>query len=99
MSTKPSTAVIVIAALLLLVYLGLVVRAWMSPSSDPQRGMAVGFLVPVTLVLIGLAGMLWYGASHQRPGMVWTVFAICALPSLSFVARAIYLLVRWVRRE
>ena len=82
-----------------MVYLGLVARAWMSPSSDPQRGMAVGFLVPVTLILIGLAGLLWYGASHQRPGMVWTVFALCALPSLSLVARAIYLLVRWVRRE
>jgi hypothetical protein len=38
-----------------------------------------------------------YGAVRRRRGVVWTVFGVCALPSLSFVGRAIYLLVRWLR--
>ena len=88
-----------IAGILLAVYLFVAIRALASPSSDPQRGMAIGFIVPVTLFLLTLAAVLWYGATHARPGMVWTVFVITALPSLSFVARAIYLLVRWIKKS
>jgi hypothetical protein len=33
------------------VYLSFAVRAWAAPTNDPQRGMAIGFLVPVTLFL------------------------------------------------
>ena len=88
---RAPSAVVVVTALLLAGYLGVVVLAWASPSSDPQRGMADGFLMLVTLFLLGLAALLWTGASHRRPRMVWTVFATCALPSLSVVARgAIY---------
>jgi len=91
-------ALVVVTALLLAGYLGVVVWAWASPSGgDPQRGMAVGFLMLVTLFLLGLAGLLWLGAALRRPGLVWTLFGICALPSLSFVARGIYLVVRWIR--
>jgi apolipoprotein N-acyltransferase len=97
LGTRPPTAIAVIAGLLLAAYLVLVVRALLSPSSDPQRGMANGFLMMVTLFLLCLAGLLWYGTTRHRAGPVWTVFAICALPSLSFVARAVYLLVRWVK--
>ena len=89
---------VALTALLLVGYLGIVTWAWMSPSTDPQRGMAIGFLMMVTLFLLGLAGLLWYGAAHQRWGLVWLVFGFCALPSLSLVGRGIYLLVRWFRR-
>jgi hypothetical protein len=97
LGTKPPTAVVLIAAMLLATYLTFVVRAWLAPSSDPQRGMAVGFLMMATLFLLFLAGLLWYGTTHHRAGLVWTVFAFCALPSLSLVGRAIYLLVRWLK--
>jgi len=94
---KPSMTLVIITALLLAGYLGVVGWAWLSPSTDPQGGMAVGFLMLATLFFLGLAGLLWYGAARQRAGCVWVVFGICALPSLSLVARAIYLLVRWLR--
>ena len=99
MSAKPPAVIVAIAGILLAVYLTIVIRALASPSSDPQRGMAIGFLVPVTLFLLTLAALLWYGATHARPGVVWTVFVITALPSLSFVGRAIYLLVRWLKQS
>jgi hypothetical protein len=94
----PPPALVAVTALLLAGYLGVVIWAWASPSDAPQRGMAVGFLMPVTLFLIGLAGLLWLGAARGRPRLVWTVFGICLLPSLSFAARGIYLLLRWIRR-
>jgi hypothetical protein len=50
--------------------------------------MAVGFLTMVTLFLLGLAALLWLGAARGHPRLVWTVFGICVLPSLSLVARA-----------
>ena len=59
--------------------------------------MAQGFLMLVTLGLLGLAGRVVYGVRRQRRWVVWLVFGICALPSLSLVARGIYLLVRWLR--
>ena len=51
MKASPPTALVVITALLLAGYLAVVGWAWASPSSDPQRGMAVGFLMLVTLFL------------------------------------------------
>jgi hypothetical protein len=89
---------LVITALLLAGYLCVVGWAWSSPTTDPQAGMAVGFLMMVTLFLLGLAGLLWYAAVRKRRRLVWFVFGICALPSLSFVARGIYLVVRWLRQ-
>jgi hypothetical protein len=59
--------------------------------------MAEGFLMMVTLALLGLAGLLWLGVRANRPRVVWLVFSLCVLPSLSLVARAIYLLIRWLR--
>jgi hypothetical protein len=94
---RPSTALVVITALLLAGYLGVVGWAWTTTSDDPQRGMAVGFLMLVTLFLLGLAGLLWLGVARNLRKVVWTVFGICVLPSLSLVARGVYLLVRWIR--
>ena len=91
---------VLLTSLLLAVYFGFIIWAWLQPSGDdPQRGMAVGFLMMATVFFLGLASLLWYGASHNRRGLVWTVFIICALPSLSLVGRVIYLLVRWLRRS
>jgi hypothetical protein len=85
-----------VAGLLLAGYLALVAWAWSSTTNDPQAGMAIGFLMLVTLFLLGLAGLLWYAVARRRAGIVWLVFAVCALPSLSLVGRGIYLLVRWL---
>ena len=97
MKAGPPTALVIVTGLLLAGYLGVVAWAWASPSDDPQRGMATGFLMLVTLFLFGLGGLLWLGAARGRAKLVWTVFGICALPSLSLVARGVYLLVRWIR--
>jgi hypothetical protein len=94
---SPPATLVAITALLLTGYLCVVGWAWLSPSTDPQRGMAVGFLMLATLFFLGLAGLLWHGTVHKRPRVVWIVFGVCALPSLSLVARGIYLLVRWLR--
>ena len=99
MDQKPSMALVILTSLLLAGYFGVVGWAWLSPSTDPQRGMAVGFLMMVTLFLLGLVGVLWYGVAQHRPRLVWVVFGLCALPSLSLVARGIYLLVRWLRHN
>jgi hypothetical protein len=98
-SGKASVTPVAITALLLAGYFCLVGWAWLSPSTDPQGGMAVGFLMLVTLFLLGLAGLLWYAAVHNRRRLVWVVFGFCALPSLSVVARGIYLLVRWLKQS
>lgn len=95
--SRAPQVVVVLSACMLMGYLGLVLWAWSSPSSDPQRGMANGFLMLVTIVVLGLGALLWRGAVGGRRKTVWTVFAICALPSLSLVARGVYLLVRWLR--
>jgi hypothetical protein len=98
-SRGPGRALESITALLLASYSGIVVWAWSSPTNDPQAGMAVGFLMLATLFLLGLAGLLWYAVAKDRRGVAWVVFAICASPSLSLLARGIYLVVRWFNGE
>jgi hypothetical protein len=93
---RPPGLIVGITTVLLAAYFGIVVWAWSSTTDDPQAGMAVGFLMLVTLFLLGLFGLFWYGIAKQRRGAVWFVFGICALPSLSFVARGTYLLLRWI---
>ena len=93
----PPTPVVVITAVLITGYLGVIVWGWASPTTDPQHGMAEGFLMMVTIFVLGLAGLLWLGVARGSRKLVWTVFGICVLPSLSLVARGIYLLVRWIR--
>jgi high-affinity Fe2+/Pb2+ permease len=96
-NASPPRALVAVTAVILAGYLGVVVWAWASPSTDPQRGMAEGFLMLVTLFLLLLAGLLWLGAARGHRKLVWTVFGICVFPSLSLVARGIYLLVRWIQ--
>ena len=94
-TNAPSPVLIAITAILLAGYCGIVLWALTSPSSDPQRGMAQGFLSMVLFFLLCLAGLLWFGVHANRRAVVWIVFGICALPSLSLVARGIFLVVRW----
>jgi hypothetical protein len=94
-TAQPPVPLVIITALLLAGYFSVVGWAWSSPSTDPQAGMAVGFLMLVTLFLLGLASLLWYGVVQKKSRLVWFVFAVCALPSLSLVARGIYLVLRW----
>jgi uncharacterized membrane protein YqjE len=95
----PNPLLVAITAILLAVYLGITVWAFMSPATDPQRGMAQGFITMVLLFLLGLGGLVWYGVHSNRSWLVWMVFGICALPSLSLVGRGVYLLVRWLQRR
>lgn len=57
-----------IAAILLAGYFGLALYAGFSPSNDPQRGMAQGFIILVALVLLILAGLLYAGMVRSRRG-------------------------------
>src|SRR3954466_2952785 len=82
----------IVAATLLVCYVTLAVYALASPSDDPQRGMAIGFLMLVVFILLTLGGLLWLGVRRGRRWLVRTVFAITVLPGLSPVARVIYLL-------
>jgi hypothetical protein len=95
----PPKALVATTALLLAGYLAVVGWAWASTTTDPQAGMAIGFLMLVTLFLLALASLLWYSVARKRTGLTWLVFALCASPSLSLVARGIYLVVRWLSRE
>jgi hypothetical protein len=88
---------VAITAVLLAGYLGLAAWGLASPSSDPQRGMAQGCLSLFAVVVLGLGGLLWLGARRGYRWLVWTIFGICAAPSLSLLARGIYLLVRSIQ--
>jgi len=90
--TGPPKPLVKLTGLLLAGYLAVAGWAWSSTTNDPQAGMAVGFLMLVTLFLLGLAGLLWLSVVRQRAWLAWVVFAFCAWPSLSLVARGIYLL-------
>jgi hypothetical protein len=75
------------SAALLAVYFLLALNALFSPSDDPQRGMAVGFIILVALVLLSIGGVLWLGVARKRPWIVRTVFAITIFPALSQTAQ------------
>jgi ABC-type transport system involved in multi-copper enzyme maturation permease subunit len=69
----------IVSVVLLAAYFVLVVYALSSPSDDPQRGMAVGFVILAGLVLLSLGG-------------VRTVSVLVILPALSMIAQEIFLL-------
>jgi hypothetical protein len=83
----------ILAAVLLGGYLAFAIYALLSPSDDPQRGMANGFITFVAVILISLLALLWYGVRRNRVWIVRIVFGIAVLPGLSPVARLIYVLV------
>ncbi len=71
----------------------------LSPSSDPQRGMAQGFLMFIMLVLLALAGLSWLGTHPYRPWLAWPVFMICVFPAVSLSAQGVCWVVRTLRKE
>ena len=81
------------SSLLLAGYFAFALYAMFSPSNDPQRGMAQGFIIFVALVLLLLAGVLWFGVARNHPWVVRIVFAVSIFPALSQVAQEVFLMV------
>ena len=82
----------IIAAVLLGTYLLIALYALLSPSNDPQRGMANGFIMFLVVLLVTLGALLGYGVVRNKAWLVRIVFGIAILPALSPIARLIYLL-------
>jgi len=79
------------AAMLLACYLGLAIWALAAPSEyDPQQGMAIGFLIPVALVLGGLLLLLRRAVARGRRWLVWTIFVLAAYPAVMLTAQFVY---------
>ena len=81
-----------VTAILLAGYFGAALYAGFSPSTDPQRGMAQGFIILVALVLSVLAAALYVGMTRRHRWLVRALFALAVFPALSLVAQGIYLL-------
>jgi len=84
-------------AVLLAAYLAFALYALASPSNDPQRGMAQGFITLVALVILSIGGLLWFAVARNHPWLVRILFALTLFPALSQTAQEIYLLVRHAR--
>jgi hypothetical protein len=80
----------IIAAILLACYLGFAIWALFSPSDDPQRGMAIGFIIPVVLILVMLGLVLWRAVVRGRRWLVWTIMVVAVIPALLQMAETIY---------
>ena len=79
------------AAILLACYLGVVIWALAAPSEyDPQQGMAIGFIIPVALVLGSLLLLLWRAVVRGRRWLVWTIFVLAAYPAVMRAAQFVY---------
>ena len=84
-------SVSIAAAVLLASYLGLAIWALAAPSEyDPQQGMAIGFIIPVALVLAGLMLLLWRAVARGRRWLVWTIFVLAAYPAVMLAAQFVY---------
>ncbi len=89
----PDRWMAIVSALLLVGYFVFALYAMSSPSNDPQRGMAQGFIIFVAFVLLLLAGALWFGVARNHPWVLRVVFAVSIFPALSQLAQEIFLLV------
>ena len=89
----PDKWMAIVSALLLVGYFVFALYAMSSPSNDPQRGMAQGFIIFVAFVLLLLAGALWFGVARNHPWVLRVVFAVSIFPALSQLAQEIFLLV------
>ena len=81
------------SAVLLATYFVFALYAGTSPSDDPQRGMAQGFIILVALLLLSVGGVLWFAVVRNHPWLLRTVFAFTVYPALSLIAQQIFLLV------
>jgi len=80
-----------ISAILLAGYFAFCLYALAQPSDDPQKGMAVGFLVFVEVILLCLGWALWLGVSRTRAWLVRTVSFFAIFPAISQIAQEIFL--------
>jgi len=83
--------VAIASALLLAAYFAVAVIAGASPSSDPQQGMAQGFIVFAGIALLAFAALLWFAAARNHPWVVRIVFVLAAYPAIAKAAELIYL--------
>jgi hypothetical protein len=96
---QESIPMVIVTGVLLVIYGALLLYGLMSPSNDPQRGMAQGALSLFFVVILTLVVLLWFGARYRHPRLVYIIFGICVSPALSLPARGIYLIVRWWRNR
>jgi len=82
-----------ISAALLAVYFAIGVYALVSPSSDPQGGMANGFIMFVEVILLSLGGLLWLAVARSRAWLIRTISVLAIYPALAEIAQELYLLV------
>ena len=82
------------SALLLATYFTVALYAGVSPSNDPQQGMAQGFIIFVALLHLCVGGVLWFAVVRNHPWLLRMIFALTVFPALSFIAQQIFLLVR-----
>ena len=52
--------------------------------------MAIGFIIPLALVLGSLLLLLWRAVVRARRWLVWTIFVIAAFPAIMRVAQFVY---------
>jgi len=84
-------SVSIAAAILLACYLVFAIWALAAPSEyDPQQGMAIGFIIPLALVLGSLLLLLWRAVARGRRWLVWTIFVLAAYPAVMLAARFVY---------
>ena len=83
----------VATAVLLSAYFAIALYAGGSPSNDPQRGMAQGFIIFVALLLLLAGGVLWFAVVRNHPWLLRIIFGFTVLPTLSLIAQHIFLLV------
>jgi hypothetical protein len=81
----------VVSAGLLAAYFLTAVFAGASPSSDPQQGMAQGFIIFVAVALLAFGALLWFGVARNHPWLVRVVFVLIAFPAVAQAAQLIYL--------
>jgi len=85
------------SAVLLAIYFSLALYAGASPSNDPQRGMAQGFIIFVALVLLLVGGALWFAVVRNHPWLLRIIFALSVFPALGLTAQRIFLLLHRVQ--
>jgi hypothetical protein len=94
---RPPPAVVLTTGLLLAAYLGVIVWGLLSPSNDPQRGMAQGCLSLAALAVLSMAGLLWFGVARGHPRLVRALFWMCVFPAILLLAQGVFLLIRGLR--
>ena len=87
---RPDRWMSIATVILLVGYLAVAVYALLSPSDDPQRGMANGFIIFVALIFLTFGAALWFGVGRNHPGVIRSVFVVTVLPAISQAAQTIY---------